>query len=341
MTRSETLELASSSSRPSKLRRRGSSWSALRHVATLALALVAFVYASRSTYNQDVTTLFLVYSFLAVGMYIPVVLGGHIDLAYNAYFAAGAYSVAIVASRTSWPLLVAIPLAVLASVSMASILGAVTARLSGFHLALATLAFGFAAYRWLLTSRDVTGGAAGIGDIPHLRVLGWELGRMPLIGLSLVLLWAITSLVANLRRRLVGSALRLQREALAAAKASGIATRQLQIVSLASGAAIACLAGILFALMNQFVLAESFSIPIVFIILFMPLLGGVGSPWGAVLGAFIISLINEGGSLIQGPGALVFGLVTLVVIIAVPGGILGLASSGRRPRVAGWGRSEP
>lgn len=299
----------------------------ITRIVTLLLMLAAFWYASLSTYNQDVATLFLVYSFLALGMYVPVVLGGHTDLAYNAYFAIGAYSVAILVQRTGWSIWWAVPIAIAISAAAATVLGMLTARLSGFHLALATLAFGFAVYRWVLTTGSITGGAAGLGDIPRPTIFGWELDRLALIGVALVALWALATIVANFRGRLVGLELRLQRESRPATESTGASARQLQTVSLAAGAAIASLAGVLLAYINQFVLAESFTIGIVFIVLFMPLLGGMGSPWGAVLGAFIVSAINEGGALFQGPGALVFGLVTLVVIIAAPAGLLGVGAS--------------
>lgn len=310
-------------------------------VLTLVGAVFVFVYASRGTYNQDVATLFLVYSFLALGMYIPVVLGGHIDLAYNAYFAVGAYSVAVIARDTDWFLGLAIPIAMGISMLIAVVLGAVTARLSGFHLALATLAFGFAAYRWVLTSRSVTGGAAGVGDIPRLEIFGWQIGRLALIGGAIVMLWVIATMIERFRGQLVGCSLRLQKESRPAAESCGIATRPMQALSLAFGAAVASLAGVLLALMNQFVLAESFTIAIVFVVLFMPILGGMGSAWGAVIGALAISVINESEALIQGPGALVFGLVTLLVIIVAPAGLLGVATAvgdGAKKLVSGVSR---
>lgn len=296
-------------------------------IITLVGAALVLLYATRSAYNQDVATLFLMYSFLALGMYVPVVLGGHIDLAYNAYFAVGAYSVALIARDTGWPIGLAVPVAMTTSMVIAITLGAVTARLSGFHLALATLAFGFAAYRWILTSRGVTGGAAGVGGIPRPEVFGWKLERLSLIACAIVVLWIIASMVERFRGQLVGCSLRLQKETLPAAESCGVATRPMQALSLAFGAAIASLAGVMLAMMNQFVLAESFDIRIVFVVLFMPILGGMGSAWGAIVGALVISVINESEALIEGPGALIFGLVTLLVIIAAPAGLLGVAIS--------------
>lgn len=312
---------------PFELARRSRWRNRVPTILTSVGAGLVFLYASRSAYNQDVTTLFLVYSFLALGMYIPVVLGGHIDLAYNAYFAVGSYSVALVAQDTGWPLGLAIPIAMGVSMMIAVVLGAITARLSGFHLALATLAFGFAAYRWVLTSRGVTGGAAGVGDIPRLEIFGRHVGRLGLIASAIAILWLIATMIERFRSQLVGCALRLQKETLPAAESCGIATRPMQALSLAFGAAVASLAGVLLALVNQFVLAESFTIGIVFVVLFMPILGGMGSAWGAIVGAFAVSVINESEALIRGPGALVFGLVTLLVIIVAPAGLLGVAAA--------------
>src|SRR3546814_18831646 len=66
----------------------------------------------------------------------------------------------------------------------ATLLAIVTRKLSGFHLAVATLMFGIVVHTWLIHSGDWAGGPEGIGGIPRLSFFGWELGRTELIAIG-------------------------------------------------------------------------------------------------------------------------------------------------------------
>ena len=290
---------------------------------TICLAVVAYV--GDSAYLQDLATLAVTYSFLALGMYLPLALGGQLSLAYNAYFAIGAYSVALLGQFGQPGLWAALPAGVLVSMATASLLAFVTRRLSGFHLAVATLMFGIAVQTWLIHTDSVTGGPAGLGDIPRLSVLGWTLDRTQLVILGIAGVWLVATLIARFRVSLAGIALRMQREVPEAAKSSGVPITPLRVYALAVGAAVASLGGVLFALMNQFVLPESFGSKIVFLVLFMPILGGMSTPWGAVLGAVLVVVFTLGFDFFQGPGALTFGVLSLVVLLLAPTGLIGLA----------------
>jgi branched-chain amino acid transport system permease protein len=76
------------------------------------------------------------------------------------------------------------------------------------------------------------------------------------------------------------------------------------------------------------VLPETFTITIVFYALFMPILGGRNSPWGAVIGAILVTYFTFGLQVVQGAGLLVFSLAVLAVLLIAPQGLLGLARSG-------------
>jgi len=293
------------------------------NTATAALAVAFFLYVGSNGYRQDLALLFIAYALLALGMYVPLALCGSLSLAYNAYFAIGAYAVAILSNYSPGLLWAAIPIAIVASMLVAALLGYVTRRLSGFHLAVATLMFGIAAHTWLVHAGEMTGGATGIGNIPRLSLFGYEIGRAGLIGLGLAIIWLFAIAIGRFRASLVGIAMRAQRETQVAAEASGVATDTVKILALAAGAGIASVAGILFALMNQFVLPDSFAVSVVFLVLFMPILGGMGSPWGSVLGALIVVAFTLGFDFFQGPGSLTFGVLTLVVLLLAPSGLLG------------------
>src|SRR3546814_15569082 len=72
-------------------------------------------------------------------------------------------------------------------------LAIVTRKLSGFHLAVATLMFGIVVHTWLIHSGDWAGGPEGIGGIPRLSFFGWELGRTELIAIGAMLVWVIAN----------------------------------------------------------------------------------------------------------------------------------------------------
>src|SRR3546814_1852813 len=87
-------------------------------------------------------------------MYLPLALGGRLSLAYNAYFAIGAYSIAIAGQQGGAMLWLAPVIGVGLSMLTATLLAIVTRKLSGFHLAVATLMFGIVVHTWLIHSGD-------------------------------------------------------------------------------------------------------------------------------------------------------------------------------------------
>lgn len=306
------------------------------HIEALVTAVVGVLlifYIGDSAYIQDLAILAIAYAFLALGMYLPLALGGQLSLAYNAYFAIGAYAVAMSAPYGQAALWASIPAGMALSMLTATILGFSTSRLSGFHLAVATLMFGTAAHTFLVHSSDITGGPAGLGNIPRLSFFGMELGRASLVAVGIVLIWLVATMIARFRVSLAGLALRTQREAPSAAASIGVPPSALKLFALAAGAAIASIAGILFALMNQFVLPESFSTKVVFLVLFMPILGGLSSPWGTVIGALLVVAFTFGFDFFQGPGALTFGVLSLAVLLVAPSGLIGLGGA-----LIGWVR---
>lgn len=297
----------------------------LRKESLLGLlgTLVFVIFVGNHVYRQDLGILVIVYALLALGMYLPLALGGRLSLAYNAYFAIGAYSVAITGQQGGALLWLAPILGVGLSMLTAAVLAVVTRKLSGFHLAVATMLFGIVVHTWLIHSGDWAGGPEGIGGIPRLSLFGWELGRTQLIAVGALLVWLIATAIAHFRMSFFGIALRAQRETVPAAQASGVPVVSLRIISLALGAGIASIAGMLLALMNQFILPESFGIKVVFLVLFMPILGGMFTPWGSVLGALIVVFFTLGFDFFEGPGVLTFGILALVILLAFPQGVLG------------------
>src|SRR3546814_19992615 len=107
-------------------------------------------------------------------MYLPLALGGRLSLAYNAYFAIGAYSIAIAGQQGGAMLWLAPVIGVGLSMLTATLLAIVTRKLSGFHLAVPTLLFGIVVHTWLIQSGAWVGRTGGHGGSPRRSFFGWE-----------------------------------------------------------------------------------------------------------------------------------------------------------------------
>jgi branched-chain amino acid transport system permease protein len=310
-----------------RLRAHGAAAEAL---ITLALALVTIAYIRGDVYLEDVALLIATYSFIALGLYVPFIMGGALSMAYNAYLGIGAYSIAIIATRSSLGLGWGIPIGMAISALVAVLLGFATRRLSGFFLAAVTVLFGVAFTTWLIDAATITGGGGGIPTFPTPVVLGFTLDHTAVVIIAVLLVWLVATLLSRLRRSPFGVTVRASRRASVAVEASGIRTSTVVLVSLAIGAMIAALGGSLFAMVNTSVIPESFAVDIVFLTVFTPLLGGQETPWGAVLGAFLVVLFTFQLTMFKDTGTLLFALAVLIVLVAAPRGLLGYGSDGLR-----------
>lgn len=300
---------------------------------TLALAVAALAYGSTASYRQDYVVLICTYALLALGMYMPYIMSGGLSLAYNAYLGIGAYACGLFATHTGQSSLWGLPIAFFLSAVVATVLGLVTRKLSGFYLAGVTLLFAVAFQTWLTDTTSVTGGPNGIGILLP-TVFGHEVGRDQIVIISIALVWIVGIFLSRLRRSPFGVAVRIKREVPAVVEASGVSTSIIVLVSLAVGAGIASMGGALFGMMNGVAQPESFGLPVIFLAIFMPLLGGQHTPWGAVLGAALVVIFTFQLQLFENSGTLLFAVAILLVLRLAPQGILGFVRDAYR-----WARS--
>jgi len=297
-------------------------------------------------YKQDLVILTATYCYIALGIYVPFIMNGGLSLAYNAYLGLGAYAVAMLASKTGVSMWLGIPAGMAASAATAIVLGYATRKLTGFYLAAVTLLFGQAYQTFLIDASGFTGGAAGIGGLPLPAILGVTMNRTEIVILAVLGVWLIGTLLASLRRSSFGITVRAQKEVAMAVEATGVRTTVVATASLAAGAAVASFGGSIFAMANQSIFPESLTLDVVFLAVFMPLLGGQRTPWGTVIGAVLVSYFTFGLQQLansfgfQGlaqTGTLIFALAVLAVLLAAPNGVLGLiGAAGKRLNRNPW-----
>jgi branched-chain amino acid transport system permease protein len=206
-------------------------------------------------------------------------------------------------------------------------------RLSGYFLALATLALAIIGHV-LFTEWDwLTGGTLGIGGIPSLSLFGFRFDSPQRF---YYLIWPVAALVLwlhyNLLHSRAGYAMRAMRDAPTAALVLGVDTHVLKVKIFVLSAVLGALAGSLFAHYVTFVSVDSFGMDRAINFLLLAVLGGAKTIAGTVLGALFITVMPHLLSRLGDAHAVLFAGCLIVAVIFLPEGFGGaLQRALRRP----------
>lgn len=277
-----------------------------------------------NNYYIDILSLAGLYALLAVGLNITVGYAGLLDLGYAAFYGIGAYVYALLSTGIGLSFWLGLPLGGAIAAAFGVILGMITLRLRGDYLAIVTLGFVQIVYLVFNNWDSVTSGPNGILSIGRPELPGFVL-RQPIHFYYLVLALLLVTVLAiyRLTHSQIGRAWIAIREDELAAAAMGINTTQMKVLAFALGAGIAGVAGVFFAAKYTFVSPESFTFLESVRVLSMVVLGGMGSLPGAILGAFLLTVLPE---LLRGLASyrmLIFGAALVVMMIFRPQGLLG------------------
>jgi branched-chain amino acid transport system permease protein len=291
-----------------------------RHLGWAGLAMgLAAPFAIATPYAMNIMTSAVIFVMLAVGLNIVVGYCGLLDLGFAAFFAVGAYTSGLVATRLGWPLLATIPFVVVATVTAGIVIGGPTLRLRSDYLAIVTLGFG-EIVRIIANNLDVTGGPSGIYGIPGL--FGDHAGDPVVFYYAVLLIVAAAVLLAGrLGRSRLGRAWRFVREDEDAAEAMGVHTYRVKLAAYIAGAVWGGFAGVLFAAQLSAISPASFTFLQSALVLMAVVLGGMGSTPGVVIGAVVISLLPEILRDLADYRFFVFGVLLIAMMISRPQGL--------------------
>jgi branched-chain amino acid transport system permease protein len=243
----------------------------------------------------SILTPFLVLSLAAVGLNVVTGFAGQISLGSAGFMAVGAFTVYALQMRAPW---LGVPLAFLLAGTFAALIGAAvglcSARIRGFYVAVATLAAQFM-LEWLFTHvRWFTlGDVSGVVTTRSLSIAGFALdtaARKYLFTLAVVggLAW----IAKNLTRSAVGRSWTAVRDMEVAAASMGIRPLAAKLTAFAVSSFYCAVAGALWAFVYLGAVdPEAFTLHRSFNVLFMIIIGGLGSIMGSFLGAAFISII--------------------------------------------------
>jgi len=284
-----------------------------------------------SNYFLSVLVIIGLYALVVQGLGILMGYAGQVSLGHAAFFGLGAYSVAILTTRFFWPEVPSLIGAMAVPAIIAAIIGRPTLKLRELYLAMGTLGFGLLVYIFFNEAHTLTGGPSGMSGIPYLSfgsfVIDSDLKFFYLVW-SLVLI--MTGAIHNLTGSRLGRALRAVRESEYAAETAGIDTAALKLKAMVFSAAVAGLAGGLYAYYVTFVSPSTFGFHTSVQFVLMAVVGGLGTLTGPIFGAALVVALGEflGWAIplaIPGAGGeyeiIFFGLILVGVMVVCPQGL--------------------
>jgi ABC-type branched-subunit amino acid transport system permease subunit len=305
----------------------------------LVVAVILFIVPRQwgSYWNYIMGTVGI-YVILGLGLNIIVGLAGQLVLGYVAFFAIGAYTVALLTApephHLNYSFWVALPIGIILAAFAGILIGLPILRLRGDYLAIVTLGFG-EIIRILLRSDLLTSFSAGPQGVRNIagptlfgKSFSSDIDFMYLIILAVLLCIFIANRLQNSR---VGRSWNAIREDETVARASGINTFSSKMLALALGAAFAGLAGVLFASRNQFTGPEDHGLLVSINVLCLIIVGGMGSIPGVILGSFALKGLPEILRELENYRLLAFGALLVVMMIIRPEGLW----PARRPKLEG------
>jgi branched-chain amino acid transport system permease protein len=247
---------------------------------------------------------------LALSMYVVLAIG-QLSLGQAAFMGLGAYTAALLTVNLGLPFPLVLLAAMLLPALAALIIGSPTLRLSGVYLALATIGLG-EVLRLFFVNSDFTGGALGISGIPTKG------GIVSIYGTLFVALMAFV-LISRSR---IGRAMDAIREDEIAAGALGVNLPAYKLGCLVVSAMLAGLAGALNAHVSSFISPNDYGFDQAVTILSFALLGGIGSPFGPVFGAALLTLLPEVLRPLADYKFVFNGLIIVFAVMFMPRGLL-------------------
>jgi branched-chain amino acid transport system permease protein len=269
---------------------------------------------------------------VAFGLVLLTGISGQTSFGQASFVGIAAYATTLLTKLWGAPPIAGLIVGLIVTGATAWLLGLVTARLSGHFLALASVAWGIS-FVSLFGTLPWLHGFNGIGDIPPLRLgpLSAESLRV-----NLGVIWAVVAIVmamsASLLDSRMGRAIRTLNGARLVGDSVGIDTARLSRSVFVIAALYAGVSGFLFAHFQRFISPTPFNLGVSIDYLFMVIIGGAASLWGAPLGATLVVVLrdqfNDWIPRITGRVGdfelLVFSIVVILLLQRAPEGLLPL-----------------
>ncbi len=290
-----------------------------------ALAIAVLVAAAGlplglTPYQTGLATEVLIFGILAMSIDLLAGFAGRTSLGHGAIFGVAAYVVVYAIEQAGASPPIAIALGIAAATSLAGIFALLAVRTSGVYFLLLTLALGMIVWGICLRWTDVTGGENGLrGDIRPALLVSHRNFYWAVLAVAAPLAWAMW----RFARSPFGLTLRGIRDSETRMRSLGYNVTLHLFIGFTASGFFAGVAGVLYAFFNNFVSPSTVSLAQSVEALLMAIVGGIGTLFGAFVGAATIILLQNTVSTYTERWPTVLGLVFIMVMIFAPEGIVG------------------
>lgn len=294
-----------------------------------ALALVpVLAKLGPESFVLSMMTRVVVLGLAAMSLDLLIGFGGLVSFGHAAFVGIGAYAVGILSSHGLTDLSVQLPVAVLAAAAFALLTGAIALRTRGVYFIMITLAFGQMLF-FLATSLAAYGGDDGMTLPKRSTLFGYPVLRddAALYGTALGCLLATYLLLGRVVASRFGRVLRGARENAVRTEAVGFEPFRFQLVAYALAGSVAAVAGVLAANLSEFVSPAAMGWQRSGDLIFVVVLGGLGTLHGAVVGAVALLLTEEVLAGFTEHWRIAFGPLLILAVLFLRGGLVAF----RRP----------
>lgn len=289
-----------------------------------------------NTYQIHILNLVVLYIMLAIGLNLTMGYCGQLNLAHVAFYAAGAYTSAILTTTYQFNFWLALPISILVSVFLGVLIGLPSLRVRTHYLAIATLGLSIAVNETIVNLDTVTGGPVGITGIPKPSFFGilliTEYSYYYLVFAFTLLLFLFSRLVV---KHSIGRSFRAVRDDHIAAQSLGINVAKQQILAFAFSGLFAGVGGVLYAHMLSYVSPDTFTFNEMMFILTIVVIGGLGNIYGSIAGAVILLILREWLLQFENWQQVLYGAMIVALVVFMPGGLVSIKSLFQRRKKAG------
>lgn len=289
----------------------------------LALLVAVLPMLLSGSYLLNVLIFVGIHTMLAVALNLLLGFAGQISLGHAGFFGLGAYASGILTSTYGINPWIAMAAAAAVVTVLAFAVGFPILKLKGHYLAMATLGLGIIFFIVFNEAVNLTGGPSGLSGIPSLKAGSLTFDN-DLKNYGLVWLFTLGTVLlsVNLANSRIGRALRAIHDSEVAARVMGVNARLLKVQIFALSACISTIAGSLYAHTMGFISPTSFGFNFSVELVTMVIIGGLGSIYGSLVGAFILTILPEALRTFQDYDIIIYGLILILMTMYLPGGLV-------------------
>jgi branched-chain amino acid transport system permease protein len=294
-------------------------------LAVFGLIVLAAPLVIKDMYYQELLFLCHYYVILACSWDLLSGFTGNINFGHAFFIASAGYLGAVLNLNLGWQPWLTLPIGGITAGLFGLIIGVVTLRLKGPYFASVTFCFGALLYKWFMISSKSLGGEEGLSGISPLT-------DSPLMNyyFSGLFMLAVIFLLYLISKSSFGMILRSIGENEIASEGSGINTTYYKVVAFIISAAIAGVAGAMYAHVQMHVGPEMAHDSLSGLVLMMAVVGGMGSIIGPVIGAYLLTMTNESLRFLGELRLLIYSGAVVLVIFFAPKGLLEIFSQAFR-----------